>query len=129
MFADDVSLYVTGTTINEVLKELQRITDEASKWYTEKKLSINITKSNSMLVGTKYNLAHYNTLLNTKIASTPLQQVNSTRYLGVHIDDTLSWSKHVQAICKSVSFQLSKLKHLSKFVNSELLNTTYHTSI
>ena len=35
----------------------------------------------------------------------------------------------MQAVCKNLSFQISKLKRLSKFMNKELLNTIYQTSI
>ena len=54
-----------------------------------------------MIAGTKLNLSHSNPLFNV-VASASLQQVHSIIYLGVHIDDTLSWSKHVRTICKTL---------------------------
>ena len=129
MYADDVSLYVTGKTTKEVKEGLQGIINDVYKWYIANKLSINIAKSNTMLVGTKQNVSKSQEVLNACINDEQLEQVSSARYLGIHIDDTLSWNSQVQSICKSVSFKLSKLKRLNKFVSSDLLNTIYLTSI
>lgn len=43
-----------------------------------------------------------------------LQQVNSTRFLGVYIDHELKWCDHITTVCKKVAKNtsvLAKLKH------------------
>ena len=43
------------------------------------------------------------------------------KFLGVHVNDTLTWSDHVKKICLKVSWNLSLLRRLSWFLLQSLL--------
>ena len=44
---------------------------------------------------------------------------DSVKSLGVALDDTLSFQKHINAICQSTSFHLRALSHIRNIVSEE----------
>ena len=58
-----------------------------------------------------------------------IEEVQKHRVLGVIIDNNLSWTPHVNSLCKKISiktFQLSKIKH---FVNFHARKVFFHAHI
>ncbi len=49
---------------------------------------------------------------------TPVEQVNSFKFLGVHITEELTWSAHTDAVLKKAHQRLFFLRRLRKFGNS-----------
>ena len=74
-----------------------------------------------MLIGIGQRLSDTDGTQDITIDGTSLELVSCVKYLGINIDNTLNWGNQVQAICKNLFYQISKLKHLSKFMNKELL--------
>ena len=78
MYADDTSLCYQSSDINNDLKQLDT-------WLQGNKLSLNVAKTNSMLVSTKqkYNiLKSRNEDLDLKICDNELEIIQKTKYLG-----------------------------------------------
>ena len=50
------------------------------------------------------------------IGGAPITQVTSTKSLGVHIDQTLSWNVHVENLCKKIASGIGALKRVRPFV-------------
>ena len=50
-------------------------------------------------------------------------------YLGLEIDDTLSWNVYVTKLCRKLSFKISKLSRLSKVLHKRTLITVYNATI
>ena len=89
--------------------ELQQFYD----WFASNKLSINVEKTTYIFFN--YNRPTINTDMNVVMNGISLKRVNSTKFLGVHIDANLSWVNHIAHISNQVSKGigiLSKLKHI-----------------
>ncbi len=57
-------------------------------------------------------------------------QVDSCRYLGIHIDNKLTWSVQVENVCIRVQQRLYFLRRLRVFgVNQKVLLLFYHAVI
>lgn len=73
--------------------------------------------------------------LNIYINGTSLSRVGtgceekSTKFLGVHIDDTLCWKSHVDYINKKISKSLFIIKQASHLLSTECLRTLYFALI
>jgi len=72
-------------TINTALNSL-------SKWATENNMQINASKS----VYQFFSMCHKNDSFHLKINSQKLPKSESTKYLGVHLNNKLSWKSHVE---------------------------------
>ena len=129
MFADDVAIYTTGKNINDVQDSLQNCVTNVNDWYDYNKLSVNTKKSNVMLIGSQRSIRSNAVKLDINMSGNSLEQVSSTRYLGVHIDNMMKWDIHVQNICRNVSAKLATLNRVRKFLAKDVLTRIYCTSI
>ena len=59
------------------------------------------------------------------IDGTPITHVTSTKSLGVHIDQTLSWNVHVENLCKKIASGIGALKRVRSFVPHETLRSIF----
>ena len=129
MFADDVMIYVTGKSVKEINTSLQKCVDGAFEWYGYNKLSINPSKSNVMLIGSQRTIYTKAEDLNIYLGNTKLDQVRSTRYLGLEVDCLLKWDCHIQNTCRSISAKLAMMSRLRPFLSEELLNKMFVTNV
>ena len=117
LYADDTLIYCTGSNIVELKTNIQKCaTDD---WYESNKLVINTSKSNVMLVTTRQMLSHMrDTDLNVHIGNHELLQCNTVKYIGVDIDNVLSWDIQTDSIIKKLVFIISRLSRLKPVLPS-----------
>ena len=73
---------------------------EISLWLKINKLSLNVNKTHYMLFTKKRKDIP---CISINIDGQPIDEVESTRFLGVHIDNRLTWKKHISYITGKVS--------------------------
>ena len=132
MFADDCCIYTTGKDINETKLTFQDSVNEASAWYVNNNLPINIPKSMCMLSAPDHALNRLDDVeksLNIFLNNETLNQVTDTPYLGITVDNSLKWNSHVMKLCKKVSSKLALLNRLRKFIDKNTLLTIYNSII
>ncbi len=61
------------------------------------------------------------------IDKTPVEQVNSFKFLGVHITEDLTWSAHTDAVLKKAHQRLFFLRRLRKFVMSPSILRSFYS--
>ena len=64
-----------------------------------------------------------------KINQIPVEQVSTTKSLGVHIDHNLNWDFHVKENSKKMASGISAIKRIRNFVPQEILLTIYNSLI
>ena len=147
LFADDITLLFSHLDIasqNDIINiELQEICN----WFQANKLSVNATKTNYMVLGTPQSTRKFIDInqnidelndseltsssvvekvkLNIKLDGVSLNRVSSTKFLGVIIDENLTWKNHIDAISKTISRNIG-IKH---FVPENILYSLYCTFI
>ena len=102
---------------------LDRLTD----WFKANKLSLNINKTNYRLFPKKN--IHIDPTHNLRIANINIDQVKSTKFLGIHIDQQLKWDVHVDLIKSKISsllFNMNKVKH---FIPTSLMKILYYSMV
>ena len=92
-YADDVLLYSYVYSKDDCIslqQDLNALEQWSHKWQmpfnTKKCEFLRITNKKSPLIHTYY------------IATSPIKEVTSTKYLGVVIDHKLTWNDHIQSI-------------------------------
>ena len=110
-FADDTIIYVSGKTAKEVTTKLQTCLNGVEKWYQNNRLKVNSSKSNIMLIGTKHKLNALNAdAFKIKYGTDLLEKIMEVKYLGVLVDECLSWKAQVSNVCKNVAPKLALLR-------------------
>ena len=67
--------------------------------------------------------------LNIKLDGVSLNRVSLTKFLGVIIDENLTWKNHIDAISKTISRNTGMLTKLKHFVPENILFSLYCTLI
>ena len=98
-------------------------------WLIANKLSLNVLKSECMIIGSRQRIATLEGDLNLSVNGISLKRVKHTKCLGVHIDENLTWAKHVEYITKKVVCNISILRKVSSTLTPDNRNTVYKSII
>jgi hypothetical protein len=126
LFADDALFFVSGKNVQCVENRLQEAMNNVSEWYKSNKLTLNVKKSNVMLIHRKRKI---NDSMNIVVDGSHLAQIANVRYLGLYIDNKLQWSTHINGVCKSITRKLGMMNRTAKFVNRKTLIQIYKSFI
>jgi hypothetical protein len=113
MFADDLLLHKAIYSTEDYLR-IQEDVNTLAQWLTDYKLTLNVKKCKSMLISRKAS-SQISSLPPIALLNSPLDEVQSYRYLGVLITAGLSWSDHITTVCSKARRQLGYLYR--KFYN------------
>lgn len=116
LYADDMVLVYSDSSLKEVFSNMSNDIKIINNWLNDNLLSMNLDKTNYILfkVRNKFkneNLANYTLKLNDHI----IQSVEHAKFLGLIIDDQLSWKFHINSIkskINSATFALKRLSHI-----------------
>ena len=117
MFADDTNLTLSARTLTELELALAPELNNLSCWLKANKLSLNVAKTELMVIGSRQRLSVQCEDVEIKIDDQIIKRVDHTKSLGLTIDAHLSWSKHVEEICKKVSSAIGALKRVQPFIS------------
>ncbi len=95
-----------------------------TKWCQENHLSLNIDKTKELVVDYRRQSREHTPIT---IDKTPVEQVNSFKFLGVHITEDLTWSAHTDAVLKKAHQRLFFLRRLRKFGTSPRILRSFYT--
>ena len=123
MYADDSTITCSSSSVNEIENILNIVLARIHNWSVRNKLTINANKTKSMLIGSRQRVS--NTDLNVSIADSPIVKVNSCKCLGVIIDETLSWTAHVEYVKTKVASKLGMLNRIRDCVPQSCLKTLF----
>ena len=100
-----------------------------SKRLIANKLTLNMTKIEFMLIGSRQKL---NTLTASPVLSingTPVNQVSTSKSLGVLIDAILTWGSHIEKLAKKIASGIAAIKRVRQFVLPATLHLIYEALI
>ena len=128
LFADDTNVFNSHSSIemliNETNIELEKVTD----WFQTNKLTLNLDKTNYILFRS-YQKPPPITDTILSIMGTPITQVQSCKFLGVYVDQHLSWNEHISNISGKIAKNLGILSRISRLLPSHIRSTLYYTLI
>lgn len=127
IFADDTTLFVSNRDVDLALHLLQEDVDKLVLWFIANKLSLNLSKTNYMLFTT--NTTVRCRTLSFEINGIAIERVQNCKFLGVFFDERLSWSYHVDHLCKKMRKNIGILKKVSSILEVPTMKTLYYTMV
>ena len=104
MFADDATLHRSAPSIDLINLPLTTDVENVKKWRQENGMIINENISKCMVLGTSQKLSKVNSnALTIGVNGSTLEHVDCEKLLGVYIDPSLQFSKHVDHVCRLFS--------------------------
>ena len=128
LYADDSVLYQVGISGEQAANLLQPSLNEFGQWCHVNKLTNNTKKSKLMVFGSrsKVKKAKY---VKVKLNGAILQKVPSIKYLGMLLDPTLSYNKHVSYVIKTVLYRMLLLTKIRKYLHDEVALQIYKSML
>ena len=102
LFADDTNLSCAGLDASEIEIKLKKDLENVHSWLRCNKLTLNNTKTEYMMIGSRYRLKKLEDFpeISLAIGDNDIKRVTSKKSLGFIIDNQLKWGMHIDAQCK-----------------------------
>ena len=124
LFADDTGLFGSSASPSDLELGMNSEMDKILTWMTNNKLTINVEKSKCLLISHKNNRKN-KIRLEISINGSLLENVNSFKYLGIHIDDQMKWATHINYVAGKLASATGMLYKLRKFLTMPVLRMVY----
>ena len=111
-------MHTSAKDIKTIENDLKHDVRNVETWCLENKMKINESKSKCMLIGARQKISKLDTKeINVDINSHILENVHVEKLLGVHIDQNLDFTSHINFICKNISSKISLLKKIKQHLS------------
>ena len=126
MYADDTNISFQSNKLDE-LEDLMNIElGNLKEWLNVNKLSLNVAKTEFMVIGSRQRLATFDGHeINVFVGNDQIERVNSSKSLGLKIDENLTWKRHIDEISKKVSAAISALKRIRSYISQDTAARVY----
>ena len=127
LFADDSNVFVQGADLNNMVETLNMELEKINKWLVVNKLSLNIDKTFYML----FRSQRLATELTKEIyiAGKKIDKVKYIRFLGIYIDESLTWEYHSSHIRKKIAKGIGIIGKVRKYLSKVTLRILYFSFI
>ena len=122
------SLSFASKSVSEIQAQLTGGLTNVLSWLHANFLILNLEKTKIMLVGTHQRTAEADDQV-IEISNTRLERVNKFKYLGVLLDNTLSWKDHIEYIGNKISSRLGVLRRARKVLPKPTCQMLYNTIV
>ena len=111
MFADDMAFYCHENSPTNLQSKLNADLAAITSWLHDNKLTLNVTKSKFMVIGGRNKLRQFNDI--ALVANNDqLENVTKFKYLGVIINQHLTWHDHIEQLQSKIAKRLGVLKRI-----------------
>ena len=106
MYADDTHLTYSNGNIHSIQSSLNEDLLNINRWLTANKLTLNMIKTEFMLIGSWQKLNNLPSLPSLKISNVPIKLSQCSKSLGLLTGENLAWENHVHASSKKIMLDL-----------------------
>ena len=122
-YADDIQLYASynPATSGDQVKTARRLENcigEARRWMALRMLKLNDEKTKMMIFTSKHHLRMYGGC-SLRIGDDTVSPSDRIRNLGVHMDQHLTMTDHVTAVCAACKYHLYRLSSIRHYLTTE----------
>ena len=110
LFADDTSFIISHSNPMNMSQNVKLVLEITQKWFKSNIMLLNDDKTTSMQFSSNIN---YQSLVNTQSVDYKINLTNSTKFLGIILQFSLMWKKHIDHInpkLNSLGYMLYSLR-------------------
>ena len=128
LFADDTEVHASVKDINVVEQRINEDLVVISTWWNQNSMIGNHRKCETMLIGSKYTIKNTREL-QIVLDGNQMKQSEFYKYLGIYIDNCLTWNKHLSYTQSRIYPKLKLLNRLSSFLDRNTLLRIYKQTV
>ena len=129
MFADDTNITISAKNAEDLEEKFNNELSNVHNWLLANKLTVNVDKSEYMLIGSRQRLAGIDSEPIINIGGKNLSRVSKTKSLGILMDENLNWNDQIDNISKKASKGIGILRRAKKYISQQSLLTIYHSLV
>ena len=129
MYADDTYLTYAGDCVDSLQLYLNLDLENVHNWLRANKLTLNMTKTEFMLIGSRQRLSTLTDSPTITVNDNQVSQVTTAKSLGVTIDNKLDCSSHIGKLTKKVASGIGAIKRIRHLVPQATLHLIYQALI
>ena len=127
LFADDTNVFASGKNLPELLSKMNHEFVKVFDWFCANKLSLNIKKTNYIVFHHRNKKICSDTFI--LINGSPINRVPFCKFLGVIIDEHLTWINHINYVKSKISINTGFLSRICNFVSIKTALMLYYSLI
>jgi len=58
-----------------------------------------------------------------------IERVDSTKFIGIYIDESLTWANHIKIIANKIAKNVGIIRKISHLLSTKILKSLYYTMI
>ena len=126
IFADDTSVIFQNKSYHSLYANAQEDLHNIDQWLIANKLSINASETKCMLFRSTKSKTQTSGQ-SISLRKLDIKQVSTLKFLGVCIDEHLTWSVHAKHVLNKLRSGLAAARKVKPFFNQRTLITLYHS--
>ena len=127
LFADDTNIFYSNKCLKTLSNIIQTEIDKVAEWLNVNKLSLNTTKTKIILFRSPNKKPSQTIKIN--INGKNIEQVKSTTFLGIIIDECLTWKDHIAKVAKKIIRAAGIIAKIRHFINRNTLKLIYYALV
>ena len=124
LYADDANIIISADSFEEIQCKIEMLLENLQSWVYNNGLKLNIKKTKYMLFTNRPKIE-----IDVKLNGTLIERSVCERFLGVLVDDNLSWSNHIKSLASKISRNSGIMYKLKGIVPDSVLKTLYNSFI
>ena len=122
-FADDTNLLYTSKSLKKMNKHINHDIKHLCQWLRSNKISLNASKTEIIIFKTK--LKTITKHLNFRVSGQKISPTTNVKYLGVHLNNSLTWEIHFKNLQTKLNRAIGLLSKIRHYTPKSLLKTMY----
>ena len=127
LFADDTTVFLSHPEVKSLEQTMNQELPKLTLWFRSNVLSLNVQKTNFMHF--KGRKSCHNQRIDIKLDGISIERQTCTKFLGVYINDKLTWNDHVNHVAIPISRNIGIMYKVKCFVSDKILLMVYNTLI
>lgn len=131
LFADDSNAFVISDNLTELFNKANYALKLIQIWLAANQLSLNYSKTNYILFKPSTRDVDYITAnnLELKIDNYTIKKVSSAKYLGIEINENLTWIEHINVLVRKISSYSGIFYKYRDFIDPAVGKMLYYSYI
>ena len=125
LFADDTNVFLTRTNPTQIISTMNIELRKVVTWLNTNKLSLNVKKSHFIVFSSR-KVTH---VPNVIISGNTVERVTKTKFLGVVLDELLTWKDHIKYIKGKISRGVGIICKARRVLPQKSLITLYNSFV